>query len=443
MEEDITLKLENVGPIDNAKINIGKINIVGGKNSTGKSTSSKLLYCFLRSNSSNRQELALKSLRNSIEELNRNLKRFLPFEYKTAEIFRPSYFSARKEMNLEDLIDAFDEMNYIYGKFLNNIYSESPNSDDFNNKSYKTNKKFQTAIDNLEEKIETTKHLIYIIDSNSYELYTSIIRNLLELEFNIDEDEKTNGFACLYSKEEDFKYTIDFNEYKFEYENFLYIEEVYYIDSFSIFDMKGEGNFNSEHVQTLYKALLDDKGSKDMFDKIVNENIIKIEKEIYEIIGGKVEYNKREFNYQNDSISVQMKNTASGIKQIGIIQLLLANRKLKPNCFLVFDEPEVNLHPEWQIKLAEVLVLIAAKLDIIIYINTHSPLFIEAIDAYSEYYEIEDDTNYYLTSPAEKEGFFNITEIDSDELYVIYDNLGNPYEELDVVRVMSKYKDDE
>ena len=41
------LELENIGPIDSAKINIGKVNIIGGKNSTGKSTSSKLLYCFL------------------------------------------------------------------------------------------------------------------------------------------------------------------------------------------------------------------------------------------------------------------------------------------------------------------------------------------------------------------------------------------------------------
>ena len=37
---------------------------------------------------------------------------------------------------------------------------------------------------------------------------------------------------------------------------------------------------------------------------------------------------------------------------------------------------------------------------------------------------------------------FNIEKIDSDELFIIYDNLGNPYEDLDVVRVMTSYKDD-
>ena len=88
-----------------------------------------------------------------------------------------------------------------------------------------------------------------------------------------------------------------------------------------------------------------------------------------------------------------MHNTASGIKQIGIIQLLLSNRKLKENCFLIIDEPEVNLHPDWQFKLANILMLLVKKLNVSIYINTHSPLFIEAINAFSEYYDLDDETN--------------------------------------------------
>ena len=40
MENDLILEIDNVGPISHAKIDIGKINIIGGKNSTGKSTSS-------------------------------------------------------------------------------------------------------------------------------------------------------------------------------------------------------------------------------------------------------------------------------------------------------------------------------------------------------------------------------------------------------------------
>ena len=47
MSENIQLEIKNIGPIHEANIDLGKLNIIGGANSTGKSTSSRLLYCFL------------------------------------------------------------------------------------------------------------------------------------------------------------------------------------------------------------------------------------------------------------------------------------------------------------------------------------------------------------------------------------------------------------
>lgn len=78
-----------------------------------------------------------------------------------------------------------------------------------------------------------------------------------------------------------------------------------------------------------------------------------------------------------------MKNTAAGVKQLGIIQVLLDNRKLKKDCFLIIDEPELNLHPDWQVKFAEVLIMMIKKLNITVFINSHSPHFVEALEVYS------------------------------------------------------------
>ena len=127
--------------------------------------------------------------------------------------------------------------------------------------------------------------------------------------------------------------------------------------------------------------------------------------------------------------------TASGIKQIGIIQLLLMNNKLQKDGYLIIDEPEVNLHPDWQFKFAEILVLLARDLNITVYLNSHSPFFIEAIDAFTEFYDMQDDINYYLTEESEKEGKYDFTKIESDELYKIYDNLGKPYDLIDQLRL--------
>ena len=45
----MNLKLNNIGPISQADISIAKINLVGGANSSGKSTVSKILYSYLKS----------------------------------------------------------------------------------------------------------------------------------------------------------------------------------------------------------------------------------------------------------------------------------------------------------------------------------------------------------------------------------------------------------
>lgn len=127
-----------------------------------------------------------------------------------------------------------------------------------------------------------------------------------------------------------------------------------------------------------------------------------------------------------------MKNTASGIKQIGIIQILLSNRILNKDSFLIIDEPEINLHPDWQVKLAETLALLISKLNIHIYITSHSPMFIEAMSLYSEYYNLLDETNIYLTNKQDKRFIFN--KISADDMGAVYENLTRPYDELDIIK---------
>ena len=92
-----------------------------------------------------------------------------------------------------------------------------------------------------------------------------------------------------------------------------------------------------------------------------------------------------------------MENTASGLKQLATIQLLLDNNELTKNSFLILDEPEINLHSEWQVKLAKLLVLLVKELNIYLYINSHSPQFIEALEVFSVKYGIINESKFYLS----------------------------------------------
>ena len=47
MKNNLCLNISNFGLIEKANINLSKINVIAGNNSTGKTTLSKLLFCFL------------------------------------------------------------------------------------------------------------------------------------------------------------------------------------------------------------------------------------------------------------------------------------------------------------------------------------------------------------------------------------------------------------
>ena len=307
-------KINNVGSINHADMDIGRINVIGGKNCTGKSTTSNLLYCFLRA-----------------------------------------------------------------------ISSEND----------------------------------------------STIKELLDSEFDITGPQENKDYAYIYCEDE-FSYTIDFKNYKFDKEGDLDISKVFYFDSFSLFDNKSGGTYFLEHVKSLEAAL-------EITEDNHNEEL-EVEKLIKEILGGQIQKENGElFFVKENGFKSHMKNTSSGVKQVAIIQTLLNNNELKANSFLIMDEPEVNLHPEWQIKFAKILVLLVKELDLSIYIASHSPFFIEAIELYSQYYDLIDDSYFYLTQKAE--GYqYDIVSVDSNNLEAIYRNLGQPYDILDEIKMDLMFK---
>lgn len=419
MEELMNFKVKNFGPINNADMVIGKINIIGGHNATGKSTASKLLYCFLKANSNKRQDFAYESLGNLMRRVMRHMGRHIPRIYDY------------DDGNSPELFEEYEQLKEEY----------------YNSENYEYNKFFERDVEDLDESIK-------IIDENSDSLYLSILRNLLRLEFST---RNLNGFISIDGGSEDNEYSFSANflenkvssDDAFKSNGSVDIYDTFYIDSFSIFDINNKSSIISarrsgyyDHVEYLKLMLQDDVDeSIELFDEKRSKNIIDVEDRIEEIINGKIEFDKGRFTYVSEgSDPCAMNNTASGIKQIGVIQLLLANRKLKEDSFLIIDEPEVNLHPDWQFKLARILILLAKELNITIYVNTHSPMFIEAIEVFTKYYDFEDETFYYLTKP-DGQGF-KFKYINPDDLYELYDQLSEPYGVLDGYRLKAKYNEE-
>ena len=92
---------------------------------------------------------------------------------------------------------------------------------------------------------------------------------------------------------------------------------------------------------------------------------------------------------------VSLMNVASGAKSMAMIVRGMRNGTIAPGDMLIIDEPESNLHPEWQVAFAKFLVLINAKFDVRVLLNTHSPYFLKAVLVHSDRLERSQYCSYY------------------------------------------------
>ena len=153
---------------------------------------------------------------------------------------------------------------------------------------------------------------------------------------------------------------------------------------------------------------------------------IDIKKKMTDLMGGefkKDDMGRYYFDKQGQRIEVE--NVATGIKYFGIFQVLSQNKYLNEDTILILDEPEVHLHPKWQLEMAKIIVELVGK-DVKIVVNSHSPYMIEALELYAEKENI--NRNFYLAKKEnESSTFLDV----SDNLEAIYSQLAEAIETLE------------
>ena len=96
---------------------------------------------------------------------------------------------------------------------------------------------------------------------------------------------------------------------------------------------------------------------------------------------GEIRFNEGFSDLKSHPIDVL--NIASGMKTMASIVRMVENRSIRRGSMLIVDEPETNLHPDWQVKFALFLVLLSRDLGVKLLTNTHSPYFLQAIWKYT------------------------------------------------------------
>ena len=429
MLRDFKLKIDNFGPINKADLDISKINIIAGKNASGKTTMSKLIYCILTAFSNDGEYLTYKSMKDRLSLLlEESLK--IPFD-ETSKITQILEIKINLDVNNSFKLETLE-------KCYNKLYSIIE-SVEFDKKEY------------ILKMIDNDKKTLKEISSPDFHhiLFFNLIRN----EFVGDEqilDNFNNSNVIIYNDSDNpFEYIINIDDSlnihcNNEFENLstnreaIYIETPYFLDFFHFISQTPFHSQIPYHQVLLSRKLNDQSSRNDILDEIHNGNIVKFQEQINNLIMGEFNQNSNGlFEFKQNGKTFNLQNTSTGLKAIGMLQILLENRKLNENSFLIMDEPEVHLHPEWQVKLAEILVLLVKELDVNLFINSHSPQFIEAIEVYSGKYGLVDETKFYLSE--EESDKFNFREIERKNLTILYNNLGDPYDEIDEIRIENAF----
>lgn len=85
-----------------------------------------------------------------------------------------------------------------------------------------------------------------------------------------------------------------------------------------------------------------------------------------------------------------------GMTNLGMISALIKNNVIQEGSFLFIDEPETNLHPEWQVILSDLLVELARN-NVYVVIATHSTDMLKAMEVSIKDIDIDDflSVNYF------------------------------------------------
>jgi predicted ATPase len=93
---------------------------------------------------------------------------------------------------------------------------------------------------------------------------------------------------------------------------------------------------------------------------------------------------------------------------------LIENGWLTENTLLEIDEPETNLHPQWVVELAHLLVCINKTFGTKILITSHNPDMVSAIRYISEKEDLLNTTRFYLAEQRESSDMFDYKDLGSD-----------------------------
>ena len=226
----------------------------------------------------------------------------------------------------------------------------------------------------------------------------------------------------------------------------LLIDNPFVVDRLSnggiIFAHRGPRTISS-HSEKLI-SIFNERETESVIEQKVNETqYAYLMEHINEVLPGKITRKEGRFFYSEGDSDLNVINLATGSKTFAIIKTLLQKGKIGMNTMLILDEPESHLHPDWQNKFAEIIVLLVKYFDVNILLTTHSVNFALAIETYSKKYNLESNTNFYRTKYIETQKYLIEYENVNNRLDELYKDFVKPFSEIRALNMQYTFNDEE
>lgn len=415
------LVLENIGLLQKADIELNHLTTIAGENDNGKSTVGKVLFCVIK---------AMSCYKEDLQESK---------EFKISQKRNELFFLFRRILTQKspdfDFLEKFDTLfaipnSSIFLSQFDEILTRLEETQDI----FEANElsKIKAIRNDIKQIIETPEIKIQSIENALNKAFSA------EFDRSILQNDKETGSIQIYENNLilfDLQINKDNRIKLLKEPEPIEIKDVTFIESPLILNhhdllIRSQSGFDikKRSVNRLgipYTTL----HTKDLFDKLKERSILgtlifsdfSMNRMVREIIEGDIVYSQdsQDFVFKKNNNEISIKNTASGIKSFGLLQLLANNGFIHQNALLVFDEPENHLHPKWQLKFAELLVELASQ-GVYILVSSHSPYMIEALKRYSEISKIETEPRFYLAKDKKIDN--------QDRLSEIFSALSEPFE---------------
>lgn len=434
------LNIKNFAGIESADIILNGITVIAGENNTGKSTVGKILFAVVNSVSDMQEKIidkkieGIRTICSSLLEENDRYK--LIKSYENSRVLKKGIreqISRENELFWKNGSWNYDQTDELVSSILKNIHE-----------CVKSEKDFSVIAEGMAHsikeiyKIPETDVALEIITRYFRHVFSNQINslNVPEAAARINLSIKQKHLGLIFEDDSCSGYVSDMNLSN----KAVYIEDPFVIDKVSDYSLLFSREFSSASEHFLLELLISRTNKyDDMMDGVI-ESVLSKRKltEIYQrlgsvIAGNIVEKQSNEYYLELENLKkpVSVNNLSTGLKSFLILKMLIEKGKLNDRDMLILDEPEIHLHPEWQVVYAELIVLLQKAFDLSIVVTTHSPYFLDAINLFSVKYGTGEKVNYYLSDV--EEGQIKINNV-TDNIDLIYKKMASPVQMLDSLR---------